>query len=92
MPVGPYPDMEACMKDNADVEDPGAYCASIEQNMNIGWVVADVKFDNDEQGREAERLVREGKMPGISADIADVTASFEAVSYTHLTLPTTPYV
>lgn len=31
MPVGEYPDMEACVKANADKADPSAFCASLEK-------------------------------------------------------------
>ena len=44
------------------------------------WIIADVVFDSDEQAREAERLVREAKLSGISADIGQVTSKLEVLS------------
>lgn len=41
------------------------------------WIVADVTFDTDAEAREAERLVREEKMPGVSVDLSDVTSEIE---------------
>lgn len=43
------------------------------------WITADVKFDTDEQAREAERLVREKKLAGISADLGNVTSRLEVL-------------
>ena len=43
------------------------------------WIIADIQFDTDQQAQEAERLAREGKLAGISADIADVTATLEVL-------------
>ena len=42
--------------------------------------------------RATRRLRREGWVPGVVYGEGSETVSFKAVSYTHLTLPTTPYV
>lgn len=34
------------------------------------WIVADLTFDTDAEAREAERLAREGKLTGVSVDLA----------------------
>lgn len=82
MPVGPWPTFEACVQANQDKEDPEAYCGRIEAQMGaLGmWIIADVAFDTDEQAREAERLVRENKLAGISADIGGVTEKLEVLA------------
>lgn len=33
-PVGPYPDFDACVKDNQDKDDPGAFCAWLEKQTS----------------------------------------------------------
>lgn len=43
------------------------------------WITADVTFDTDEAAREAERLVREKKLAGISADLGNVTSTLEVL-------------
>jgi len=40
------------------------------------WIVGDVAYDNDEEAAEAERLSMENKIPGVSADVAQI---FEVV-------------
>lgn len=44
------------------------------------WIKADVVFDTDSEAREAERLVREKKLAGISADIGGVTETLEVIA------------
>lgn len=44
------------------------------------WIIADVVFDNDETAREAERLARDGLMPGISVDMTDVDFTEEILA------------
>lgn len=36
------------------------------------WIVADLAYDNDEEASEAQRLSSEGKIPGVSADVAQI--------------------
>lgn len=36
------------------------------------WIVADLAYDNDQEASEAERLSAEGKIPGVSADVAQI--------------------
>ena len=36
MPVGPYPDFDACLADNQDKDDPGAFCAFLEDRTGGG--------------------------------------------------------
>lgn len=43
----------------------------------VPWVVANVQWDDSENGREGERLVQEGRMPWLSADIGGVTSVVE---------------
>ena len=87
MPVGEYKDFDECVAANQDADDPEAYCASIEAQMGL-WVIADVEFDTSDAAAEAERLAREGKLAGISADIADVTASLEVLDVDEFGNPT----
>lgn len=51
------------------------------------WITAEVKFDTDEQAREAERLVREDKLAGISADLGNVTSTIEVLAVDDSGLP-----
>lgn len=51
------------------------------------WITAEVKFDTDEQAREAERLVREDKLAGISADLGNVTSMLEVFEVDSAGLP-----
>lgn len=44
------------------------------------WIKADVTFDTDAEAREAERLVREKKLTGISADLGGVTETLEVLA------------
>lgn len=81
MPVGPWKDFESCVRANQDKGDPEAYCAQIERQMGASmWITADVVFDTSPQAREAERLVREAKLAGISADVGNVTSKLEVLA------------
>jgi hypothetical protein len=51
------------------------------------WITAEVKFDTDEQAREAERLVREQKLAGISADLGNVTSILEVLAVDDAGMP-----
>lgn len=51
------------------------------------WITADVTFDTDEAAREAERLVREKKLAGISADLGNVTSTLEVLELDSAGLP-----
>jgi hypothetical protein len=44
------------------------------------WVIADVTFDTDAEAREAQRLITEGMMPGVSVDLGNVTAEVEILA------------
>lgn len=100
MPVGPYPDFETCIRKNRDKRDPAAFCGYLEKRtadtdetfpfaaITDSWIIADVQFDSDLQAQEAERLVREKKMAGISADIGNVTASLEVLEQDEFGEPT----
>ena len=59
----------------------------IEEQSGI-WVIADVEFDTSDIAQEAQRLAREGKLSGISADIADVTANLEVLDVDEFGQPT----
>ena len=52
------------------------------------WVVADVEWDDDEQAREAERLAAEGKIPGVSADVAATGVEIEILEVDEFGEPT----
>lgn len=52
------------------------------------WILADVEFDTDAEAREAERLAREGKLAGISVDLADVTEEIEILDVDDEGFPT----
>ena len=44
------------------------------------WIVADLTFDTDAEAQEAERLAREGKLAGVSVDLADVSEEVEILA------------
>ena len=52
------------------------------------WIVADVEWDDDEQAREAERLAVEGKIPGVSADVAATGVEIEILETDEFGEPT----
>lgn len=37
MPFADYADMDECMEDNSDKDDPGAYCAQIHKDATGEW-------------------------------------------------------
>jgi len=79
MPIGPYPDWDACIRAvTGKVDDPEAYCGALERDASM-WIVADVVFDSDTEAREAERLAREGKLAGVSVDLGNVTSEIEVL-------------
>ncbi len=84
MPVGPFKDFAECVAANQDKDDPEAYCASIEKQASsisaMAWIIADLTYDSDETAREAERLAREGKLAGVSVDLADMVAEIEILA------------
>ncbi len=43
------------------------------------WIIADVEFDTDDEAREAERLVREGKLAGVSVDLSVQDAEIDII-------------
>ncbi len=43
------------------------------------WIIADVEFDTDTEAREAERLVREGKLAGVSVDLSVQDAEIDII-------------
>lgn len=90
MPLGPYRDFADCVRKNQAKSNPEAYCGYLEQQINGAsmWVIADVTFDTDADAREAERLVREGKMAGVSVDLADVTSEIEILTVDEEGFPT----
>jgi hypothetical protein len=45
----------------------------------VRWIAADVEWDTDDTASEARRLVDEGRLSGISADIGDVTSDVEVL-------------
>lgn len=44
------------------------------------WIIADVVWDTDEIAAEAARLADEGRLPGISVDLGDVTSELEVLA------------
>jgi hypothetical protein len=81
MPIGPWKDFESCVRANQDKRDPEAYCAQIERQMGASmWITADLVFDSDAEAREAERLVREGKLATLSVRLANVTSKLEVLA------------
>jgi len=89
VPFAGYPDFDACVRANQSKSDPAAYCAALEKKTKglAMWITADVEFDTDEQAREAQRLVREKKLTGISADLGNVTAKLEVLAVDDAGMP-----
>lgn len=52
------------------------------------WIIADVEFDTDTEAREAERLAREGKLAGISVDLAIDDAEIDIIEVDEDGFPT----
>ena len=59
-----------------------------EQVDGVTWIVADLTFDTSDAAFEAQRLVDEAKMPGVSADIGNVTATLEVLETDDDGMPT----
>ncbi len=52
------------------------------------WIIADVEFDTDAEAREAERLAREGKLSGVSVDLAIQDAEIDIIEVDEDGFPT----
>jgi len=66
---------------NAEGHDGAAIAGSIQEIERVGQeIIGRGSFDSGEQGKEARRLIAEGTMRGVSADIDMVTIEFQDAS------------